>query len=71
MSTISNFVTVFGLLLVTFYLVEDDLQITPEKNELKGLENIPIYVGTALFALEAVGVVSLNFDIHTQIHSRP
>lgn len=58
MSTISNFVTVFGLLLVTFYLVEDDLQITPEKNELKGLENIPIYVGTALFALEAVGVVS-------------
>ncbi|CAG9558151.1 unnamed protein product [Danaus chrysippus] len=56
-SSISNIVTIFGFILVFFYLIEDDVTIEDEKLQLKGLEEIPFFIGTTLFALEAVGVV--------------
>ncbi|OWR43751.1 proton-coupled amino acid transporter-like protein CG1139 [Danaus plexippus] len=56
-SSISNIVTIFGFVLVFFYLIEDDVTIEDEKLQLKGLEEIPFFIGTTLFALEAVGVV--------------
>ncbi|KAG6461876.1 proton-coupled amino acid transporter-like protein CG1139 [Manduca sexta] len=57
LSTISNVVTVFGLILVFFYLVEDDVTLEDEKLQMKRYEDIPVFIGITLFALEAVGVV--------------
>ncbi|KAM3969016.1 proton-coupled amino acid transporter-like protein acs [Aphomia sociella] len=57
MSTISNIVTILGLILVFFYLVEDDVVVGEDKFQLKNLEDIPVFIGITLFALEAVGVI--------------
>ncbi|KPI91887.1 Proton-coupled amino acid transporter 4 [Papilio xuthus] len=57
LSSISNIVTIFGLILVFFYLIEDDMVLDSEKLRLKKFDDIPIFIGTALFALEAVGVI--------------
>ncbi|XP_059059749.1 proton-coupled amino acid transporter-like protein CG1139 [Achroia grisella] len=57
MSTISNIVTVFGLILVFFYLVEEDVSVSDDTLKLKRLEDIPVFIGITLFALEAVGVI--------------
>ncbi|XP_053624624.1 proton-coupled amino acid transporter-like protein CG1139 isoform X2 [Plodia interpunctella] len=56
-STISNVMTIFGLILVFFYLIEDDLQLKEEMMLVKTLLDVPAFIGTTLFALEAVGVV--------------
>lgn len=61
LSTISNFLTILGLLLVFFYLVEDDVNIDKDKLYKPTLDGIPIFIGTTLFALEAVGVVRLIY----------
>ncbi|XP_038216795.1 proton-coupled amino acid transporter-like protein CG1139 [Zerene cesonia] len=57
LSTISNGVTMLGFILVFFYLIEDDVVIEDEKLNMKHLADIPVFIGIALFALEAVGVV--------------
>ncbi|XP_052752676.1 proton-coupled amino acid transporter-like protein CG1139 [Galleria mellonella] len=57
MSTVSNIVTIFGLILVFFYLVEDDVSLPDDAYELKSLVDIPVFIGITLFALEAVGVI--------------
>ncbi|PZC75917.1 hypothetical protein B5X24_HaOG205310 [Helicoverpa armigera] len=56
-STISNACVLVGLVLVFFYLVEDDVVLDEDKYKVKGLEDIPIFIGITLFALEAVGVI--------------
>ncbi|XP_028171355.1 proton-coupled amino acid transporter-like protein CG1139 [Ostrinia furnacalis] len=57
LSTISNVVTILGLILVFFYLIEDDVVLSKEMLEIKRWEDIPVFIGITLFALEAVGVV--------------
>lgn len=59
-STISNFAVMLGLYLVFFYLIEDDAEIDDSKLQMKGIKEIPVFIGITLFALEAVGVVSVN-----------
>lgn len=56
-SSISNVVTLFGFILVFFYLIEDDVIVDEDKLQIKGFKEIPFFIGTTLFALEAVGVV--------------
>ncbi|KAF9414249.1 hypothetical protein HW555_007792, partial [Spodoptera exigua] len=56
-STLSNFCVMLGLYLVFFYLIEDEPIIDDSKFEIKGLEEIPVFIGITLFALEAVGVI--------------
>lgn len=56
-SSISNVVTLFGFILVFFYLIEDDVIVDEDKLKIKGFKEIPFFIGTTLFALEAVGVV--------------
>ncbi|KAF9807628.1 hypothetical protein SFRURICE_008841 [Spodoptera frugiperda] len=56
-STISNFAVMLGLYLVFFYLIEDDAEIDESKLQMKGIKEIPVFIGITLFALEAVGVI--------------
>ncbi|XP_026317007.1 proton-coupled amino acid transporter-like protein CG1139 isoform X2 [Hyposmocoma kahamanoa] len=57
LSGISNLATMLGLILVFYYLLEDDLDFHTDMMYLKNFVDFPIFIGTALFALEAVGVV--------------
>ncbi|XP_063373014.1 proton-coupled amino acid transporter-like protein CG1139 [Cydia amplana] len=56
-SFISNIITIFGLILVFYYLMEDDLEVDKEMFRPKSLLDFPVFVGMTLFALEAVGVI--------------
>lgn len=56
-STISNVCTLAGLVLIFFYLIEDDVVVDKNHFKLKGILEIPIFIGITLYALEAVGVV--------------
>ncbi|KAI8430465.1 hypothetical protein MSG28_000731 [Choristoneura fumiferana] len=56
-SSLSNLITLLGLILVFYYLIEDDFDVDDEKMQIKSLIDIPVFVGTTLFALEAVGVI--------------
>lgn len=69
-SSISNIVTLFGFILVFFYLIEDDIIIDQEKMQLKDFSEIPVFIGTTLFALEAVGVVLYGLIIFITYYIR-
>lgn len=58
-SSLSNIIMTLGLLLVFFYLIEEDLSFDQDKMKFKDIMGVPLFIGTALFALEAVGVVSI------------
>ncbi|XP_048004303.1 proton-coupled amino acid transporter-like protein CG1139 [Leguminivora glycinivorella] len=57
LSFISNIITILGLILVFYYLMEDDVTVDNEMLEPKSLVDFPVFVGITLFALEAVGVI--------------
>ncbi|XP_041986625.1 proton-coupled amino acid transporter-like protein CG1139 [Aricia agestis] len=56
-SSVSNALTLLGLIILFFYLIEDDVEFDYQRLEMKSILEIPIFIGTALFALEAVGVI--------------
>ncbi|XP_049884501.1 proton-coupled amino acid transporter-like protein CG1139 [Pectinophora gossypiella] len=57
LSSTSNLLLFIALLLVFFYLIENDLEIGGDKLHVKSWLQLPNFIGTSLFALEAVGVV--------------
>lgn len=57
-STLANLITLIGLGMVLSYMF-DDLPSMSERNMFGTLRNFSLYFGTTLFALEAVGVVSI------------
>ncbi|GBP04214.1 Proton-coupled amino acid transporter-like protein CG1139 [Eumeta japonica] len=56
-STVSNIFTVFGFTLLFFYIIETDVEVSEDQLYLKDIQEVPVFVGITLFALEAVGVV--------------
>lgn len=58
LSTFSNVCNMAGVALVFYYLIHNDMEIDDSKYKLKSLMDIPVFVGTVLYAMEAVGVVS-------------
>ncbi|CAG9130323.1 unnamed protein product [Plutella xylostella] len=56
-STTSNVLTLLGYVLVFFYLLEDDIEFTADKMKFKSINDVPLFIGTTLFAMEAVGVI--------------
>ncbi|XP_044255726.1 proton-coupled amino acid transporter-like protein CG1139 [Tribolium madens] len=55
-STVANFVTVVSFGIILYYLIKADM--TFEGRNLAGnLADFPLYFGTVLFALEAIGVI--------------
>lgn len=61
LSTVANVITFIGLGIVLYYIF-DDLPPIDTVEYVGTLKGYPLYVGTTLFALEAVGVVSLLQD---------
>lgn len=57
MSSVANGLTILGLILVFYYLLETNLEIDDDKLFKPTLEGLPIFIGTTLFAIEAVGVI--------------
>ncbi|XP_026742132.1 proton-coupled amino acid transporter-like protein CG1139 [Trichoplusia ni] len=56
-SSTANITTLLGIILVFFYLIQDDVEIDARKFSPKGVFEVPVFIGITLFALEAVGVV--------------
>jgi proton-coupled amino acid transporter len=56
-SSFANVVTFVGLG-ITLYYVFDDIPSPAERNMTGNVVDFPLFIGTTLFALEAVGVVS-------------
>lgn len=57
-STLANLITLVGLGMVLSYMF-DDLASISEREMFGTIRNFSLYFGTTLFALEAVGVVSV------------
>lgn len=57
-STLANLITLVGLGMILSYMF-DDLPSMSEREMYGSLRNFSLYFGTTLFALEAVGVVSV------------
>lgn len=56
-STVANFITFVSFGIILYYIFREPLSF--ENREVIGnVENFPLYFGTVLFALEAIGVVS-------------
>ncbi|KAL0902830.1 hypothetical protein ABMA27_000612 [Loxostege sticticalis] len=69
LSTISNFCMIIGLILVFFYMIEDDITLENEKLRIYKWAEFPIFIGITLFALEAVGVVlALEYNMENPKH---
>jgi proton-coupled amino acid transporter len=45
---------------ITFYYILQDVPSISERPVFSSIERLPLFFGTAIFALEGVGVVSLN-----------
>lgn len=64
-STVANVVTMLSFILIFRYIFEDIPSLKLEKIEPKGTANgIPLFFGTVLFAMEAIGVVSKTIIAH-------
>lgn len=74
LSGISNIATMLGLILVFYYLIEDDLDVQEDMLYMKNIYDLPVFIGTSLFALEAVGVASTFllalFDRRVMLHEK-
>lgn len=58
LSTIANCITFASFGIILYYIFREPLSF--ENREVIGkVENFPLYFGTVLFALEAIGVVSV------------
>lgn len=61
-STIANIITMVSFGIICYYIFREP--ITLEGREPGGeLKNFPLYFGTVLFALEAIGVVRIYLHI--------
>ena len=56
-SSVANVITFVGLG-ITLYYVFDGIASPSERNMVGHVVDLPLFIGTTLFALEAVGVVS-------------
>lgn len=56
-STAANFITFVSFGIIVYYLI-DGSPTFEERDAVGDVENWPLFLGTVLFALEAIGVVS-------------
>lgn len=65
-STLANIITFASFGVVCYYVFQDLPDIT-ERPSFGRLYTYPLFFGTTLFALEAVGVVSTKFTVRKRI----
>ncbi|KAJ8959322.1 hypothetical protein NQ318_022008 [Aromia moschata] len=56
LSTIANFITIISFGIILYYLVKQDITLEDRKT-VGDFRDMPLYFGTVLFALEAIGVI--------------
>lgn len=59
-STIANLVTAISFLII-FYYIFNDIPSIDTRKPVGTMKGIPLFFGTVLFAMEAIGVVSISF----------
>ena len=57
LSTLANFVTFVSFGMIIYFLFRDPISFE-SKSPVNEVRNFPLFLGTVLFALEAIGVVS-------------
>lgn len=57
-STFANFITMVSFGLILYYIFETPFTLE-DRHAVGEIKNFPLFFGTVLFALEAIGVVSL------------
>lgn len=62
-STFANVITFVGMALILVYVLQD-MKSVSDLDMVGYLRNFPLFFGTTLFALEAVGVVSIRSSLH-------
>ncbi|XP_006609786.1 proton-coupled amino acid transporter-like protein CG1139 [Apis dorsata] len=55
-STVANFITFIGFGIILYYIFREPLSFE-NRDVIGNVENFPLYFGTVLFALEAIGVI--------------
>lgn len=60
-STLANVIMFTGIAIILYYIFRDPLEFDNRVPAGK-VENFPLFFGTVLFALEAIGVVSNNLS---------
>ncbi|KAJ8952369.1 hypothetical protein NQ314_007558 [Rhamnusium bicolor] len=56
LSTFANFITIVSFGIILYYLVNQDITLEG-RNAVGNWRDFPLYFGTVLFALEAIGVI--------------
>lgn len=63
-STLANFITVISFAIICYYIFRQPLELEG-KRAVGPLAEFPLFFGTVLFSLEAIGVVSIsNFSLN-------
>lgn len=57
-STLANLITVVSFAIITYYIFREPITLAG-KEPVGKIVNFPLFFGTVLFALEAIGVVSM------------
>lgn len=59
-STIATVVTVLSFGIIFYFLFRDPVVIDERHHAVGEISNFPFFIGTVLFSLESVGVVSIQ-----------
>lgn len=61
-SMVANILMGIGMVITFFYVFRDGLPAVGDRPSFASFETLPIFFGTAIFALEGVGVVSFTTE---------
>lgn len=63
-SSVANVITILSFGIICYYMFHDPISVEG-KEAFGSLKDFPLFFGTVLFALEAIGVVSLMSENST------
>lgn len=67
-SSVANVITIISFAIICYYMFRDPISVEG-KHAVGGIKEFPLFFGTVLFALEAIGVVSWTNVFHfNRIH---
>lgn len=70
-STIANLITALSFLIIFYYIfIFDGIPSIENRHPVGTMKGIPLFFGTVLFAMEAIGVVSSFFFKNHELSSK-